>query len=162
MASTTLYCDNCLKLILTHTHTQARECLMALVNKVTNKVTNKVKGEAATDVAAAGAVITVEEIKNLLVKEYHKTHGGNVSELSKRKVIINYGDQCVFFELEGWPPHGYAIWATNRRLLTLINSEGESFKIFDGVYTDIAGVTDLGNAEPVPVTTTQSPRSKRG
>ncbi len=68
--------------------------------------------------------MTRKELELLLLERYFKTHGGNV----ERSLIVTRGSQCIFYELDGSPPKGYAIWVPENRLLFCFDAVGRKFR----------------------------------
>ena len=83
--------------------------------------------------------MTKEQVKEKLLKQYTKTHGGSGDrDLISMKQTEGYGD-CTFLVLDGSPPKGYGIWIPERRSLCLYDANGDKFR----QYYLQSGILDL-------------------
>ncbi|MHA7647350.1 hypothetical protein [Nitrosopumilus sp. S4] len=72
--------------------------------------------------------MTVEQVKEKLLKKYAKTHGGSGNrDLIIMKQKEGYGDS-TYLVLDGSPPKGYGIWIDDRRTLNLYDANGDNFR----------------------------------
>ena len=69
--------------------------------------------------------MTKNEIRDILEKQHKKHYGGDIL---KRELIVNKSKHCTFFELNGTPPKGFAIFIPERKILFLYEAEGRKFK----------------------------------
>lgn len=86
-------------------------------------------------------LMTMKELELLLLEKYRKTHGGNC----ERTLIKKEGDECVFYELSGSPPKGYAIWIPENRWLLCFSATGKKFR----QYSLVHGITDYPTVESI-------------
>lgn len=75
--------------------------------------------------------MTLDAIKEVLLKEYYHTHGGNLAsrKLIKLVDIDSVCDEVAFFFLQGSPPKGYAIWVEGHRTITFYQANLKPFYI---------------------------------
>lgn len=80
--------------------------------------------------AKTSGKLTKEEIKEILIEHYNKTHGG--AKINRELIMLtpekSSGADCYFFALAGTPPKGYGIFIPERRVLCLYDAEGKRFK----------------------------------
>ena len=83
--------------------------------------------------------MTMEQVKEKLLKKYAKTHGGSGNrDLITMKQKEGYGD-CTFLILDGSPPKGFGIWIDDRSTLNLYDANGDKFR----TYYLQSGITNL-------------------